>query len=244
MSSIELIFEQTLRPIHAGRVLDAATGRGGFVEILAQYLHSFDEIIGVDVQADSAAAFAKKFQPHSNIHFHQMDAAHLAFPDDCFDTVCISNSLHHLPKPRQVLSEMMRVLRPGGRVLLCEMYRDGQTETQQTHVLLHHWWAEIDMALGITHHPTFTRQQLVGFLEDLSLANLALHDICDLSDNPLEPSNLADLDQVIDRYIARSQGLPNAKALQEKGEALRQRVHNLGYHDASALLSIGQKPSI
>ncbi|WP_075062136.1 class I SAM-dependent methyltransferase [Ornatilinea apprima] len=233
-----------LGQIDAGQVLDVATGRGGFIEILVQNLRSFEQITGVDVLSGGAAAFAEKFQSHSKIHFQQMDAAHLAFPDVCFDTVCISNSLHHLPHPRRALLEMLRVLRPGGQLLLCEMYRDGQTETQQTHVLLHDWWAAIDMAQGITHYPTFTRQQLVGFLEDLPLANLALHDLCDLSDNPLEPSNLADLDQVIDRYIARSQGLPNAKALQEQGEALRQRVHNLGYHDASALLAIGQKFSV
>lgn len=244
MSNIEPIFAQIFGPIHAGRVLDVATGRGGFVEILVQHLHSFDEIFGVDVQAASAADFAEKFHPPSKIHFHQMDAAHLAFPDACFDTVCISNSLHHLPHPRRVLMEMLRVLRPGGRLLLCEMYRDGQTETQQTHVLLHHWWAAIDTAQGVTHYPTFTRQQLIGFLEDLSLDNLALHDLRDMSDNPLDVSNIAFLDQIIDRYITRSQGLPNSQDLQEQGEALRQRVHNLGYHDASALLAIGQKLSL
>lgn len=184
-----------LRQIDAGQVLDVATGRGGFIEVLVQNLRSFEQITGVDVLSGGAAAFTEKFQSQPKIHFYQMDAGHLAFPDACFDTVCISNSLHHLPHPPRVLSEMLRVLRPDGRLLLSEMYRDEQTETQQTHVLLHDWWAAIDSAQGVPHFPTFTRQQLIRFLEDLPLANLKLHDLRDLSDNPLDPSNIADSDR-------------------------------------------------
>jgi ubiquinone/menaquinone biosynthesis C-methylase UbiE len=51
------------------------------------------------------------------VYVQQADACSLPFPDASFDAV-ISNSLvHHLPRPRDTLSEMIRVLCPGG--LLC-----------------------------------------------------------------------------------------------------------------------------
>ena len=65
---------------------------------------------------------------------------------------------------------MGRVCKPGGQFIISEMYRDGQTETQQTHVALHHWWAAVDTAEGILHHETYTRQELVEITEKIGLA--------------------------------------------------------------------------
>lgn len=47
-----------------------------------------------------------------------MDATALAFPDARFDMVICSHVLEHIPEDRMALSEMARVLRPGGRAVL------------------------------------------------------------------------------------------------------------------------------
>jgi SAM-dependent methyltransferase len=44
----------------------------------------------------------------------------LPFPDARFDAVVCLHVLHHLTKPRRGLEEMLRVLRPGGRLLIAE----------------------------------------------------------------------------------------------------------------------------
>ena len=62
--------------------------------------------------------------------------------------------------------------KPGGQIIICEMYRDGQTDAQQTHVALHHWWAAVDTAEGILHHETYTRQEIVAITEGMSLQSL------------------------------------------------------------------------
>lgn len=47
---------------------------------------------------------------------HQADARHLPFENESFDYVYSHGVLHHSDEPEQIVREMFRVLRPGGRV--------------------------------------------------------------------------------------------------------------------------------
>jgi ubiquinone/menaquinone biosynthesis C-methylase UbiE len=223
--------------IAANRVLDVATGSGGFVHFLREGLQDYADIIGVDNNDRAAAAFAEAFKENPNIHFQRMDAAQLDFADSSFDLACISNSLHHLD-PEPVLREMKRVLRPGGHLLVSEMYRDGQTETQMTHVLLHHWWAAVDTVNGIVHRETYQRREVVEMVNSLGLENEAAYDLSELDENPKDPTILAELNPVFERYIQRAEGHSD---LQKRGEELRQRVAEIGFHSATTLILIGRK---
>lgn len=229
--------KEILGGIAAQRILDVATGGGGFVHFLHEGLQDYSEIIGVDNNERSAAAFAEAFKENPRVHFQQMDARHLDFPDFSFDLVSISNSLHHLD-PEAALLEMKRVLRPGGSILVSEMYRDHQTETQMTHVLLHHWWAAVDMVNGVVHRETYTRQQLLDLVASLDLADLSTYDLCDLSDDPHDPAIMEELAPVFERYIQRAEGHPE---LQARGAELRQRVEQVGFHSATTLMVVGRK---
>lgn len=46
------------------------------------------------------------------------DALNLPFPDESFDVVIISEVMEHIPDDKGVLAEMVRVLRPGGRIAI------------------------------------------------------------------------------------------------------------------------------
>jgi SAM-dependent methyltransferase len=140
------------------------------------------------------------------------------FPDASFDTVSIANSLHHLADLPQALAEMCRVLKPGGLFIISEMYCDGQSEAQQTHVELHHWWAAVDTAQGITHYETFPRQRIVEIAEGLGLARWTYHDIAYLEDDPHAAELLAELEPVIDRYIERAAGLLAETELRQRAK--------------------------
>jgi len=54
------------------------------------------------------------------------DAQALRFPDHTFDAVRTERLLMHVPDPRQALSEMARVLRPGGRMAVQDFDWEGQ----------------------------------------------------------------------------------------------------------------------
>jgi SAM-dependent methyltransferase len=224
--------------ISGGRVLDVGTGRGGFVEELIAELKDYDEIIGIDVDASLGEDFAKRFASHPRVRFEVMDAMSMAFDDGSFDTVSIAGSLHHLGNPRSGLQEMLRVLRPGGRFIVVEMYRDGQSETQQTHVMLHHWWAAIDRLRGTVHRTTYTRDEVVDLVNDLDLSGLTTRDESSLDEDPRDPKHLAPLRSSIDQYLDRAAGHPDLVA---GGEELRERLHRVGLHWATVLVAVGEK---
>jgi ubiquinone/menaquinone biosynthesis C-methylase UbiE len=228
-----------LNHIQAGRVLDVATGSGGFIHFLREGLADYTEIIGVDSNPSAAAAFANAFKDQPNIRFEAGDALHLGFDPDSFDMVSLSNSLHHFMDPVPVLHEMERVLRPGGTLLISEMYRDGQTETQMTHVHLHHWWAAVDTVNGVVHRETYQRGEILELVSRLRLKDAALYDLSGTDENPKDPAIIEELNPVFERYIQRAEGHPD---LQARGEALRKRVQEIGFHGATTLIALGKKP--
>jgi SAM-dependent methyltransferase len=227
-----------LAGISGGRVLDVATGTGGFARFLVDGLADYEEIVGIDSNADRGSAFAATFDGHAGISFIEMDAHHLAFPDASFDTVCVSNSLHHFADPAPVLAEMLRVLRRGGHMIVNEMYRDGQTDEQMTHVLLHHWWAAVNMIGGEVHRETYRRAELVGILGNLALVDLRIIDLVDADEDPHDPEMVEELDAAIDRHLGLADGHPELLA---RGKVLRERLHEVGARGATQLLAIGRR---
>jgi len=223
--------------VSGGKVLDVATGNGGFIHFLMEGLKDYEEIIGIDTKEGLEEVFDEQFGGKS-IRYQQMDAAKMEFADESFDTVCISNSLHHMPDLSATLNEMLRVLKPGGYLILLEMYCDNQTETQMTHVQLHHWWGAVDRSQGVSHNETFRREEILELVAGLGLAEMRVNELSALGENPHDPAILAEINPVIDRYIQRAEWYPE---LQARGEELRQRLEEVGFDSAASLLIVGRK---
>lgn len=233
-------FESVLGRIPGGRVLDVATGQGGFVEILARLLPSYQEIIGID-SSPEGLEIARKSLDQDKIRFIQMDAEHLDLEDESFDTVNISASLHHLANPTRVLAEMKRVLRPGGHMVVTEMHRDGQTEAQLTMAHLHHLVADVDLVRGVAHYHTLARQEIVDLVQDLHLFDEMLYEIYDDVSDPMDGKRIASLDALIDRQIHNARESSNHEAIRLRGEDLRQRLHTTGAQREPVIMLVGVK---
>lgn len=227
--------DEMLHAIHADLILDVATGRGDFLLTMQQQLGSFGSGIGIDVKPFEEWE-AEKFS-ELPITFQQMDASHLDFADASFDLVSISNSLHHVPDPCKTLAEMVRVLKPGGYFIMYEMFTDNQTTEQQTHTLLHQWWAKVDTASGISHRSPYTREELVKLIECSELGHWQILEDADLSGDPFDPETLNIVDKNIDRYLAKTR---DADLINE-GVSLRQRLSSVGYQSATELFALGEK---
>ncbi len=233
--------KELLGAVRGGHVLDVATGSGSFISFLLDGLGSYESITGIDVSEKGAADFARTFAGRENIHFIRMDAARMEFPSASFDAVSISNSLHHLADLPAVLLEMMRLLRPGGHFIVSEMFKDGQTEAQMTHVMIHHWFAAVDACHGIPHMRTFSRQEILDILAALDLQEVVMRDLHDLEPDPRDPGTISSLAGVMESNLPRIRGLPQETCLQYKWQELRQRLQVVGSHPATTLFYMGRK---
>jgi len=229
-----------LSGIDGGVVLDAATGRGEFITVLKQHLKSFSQIIGVD-SSERSVSYAEKVFPENDVEIYRMNLEELQFEDNYFDTVCISNSLHHLENMDKVLKELVRVLKPKGLMLITEMYRDGeQTPAQETHILMHHWIAEVDRQTGLYHSSTYTRSELETIARKLPLKDLEIKDFYVPVDNPSK--NCESLIRNCKDTIKRLESIPESEALIETGKMMLSRISEIGCASASRLVITGRKP--
>ena len=258
-SSNAVVIARRLKAISAGRVLDVATGNGAFIDTLVKTLNGYDSFTGIDYCSSDASRedmeSAKSKFEGMPVSFLEMNAEELDFEDDAFDTVCISYSLHHLAKVDRVMSEMIRVLRPGGTFILQEVYCDGdQTEAQKADRLQHEWGAKIDTLLGITHNKTFTRQRILDIVGSLGLKDLEIYDstrsvdclFCEKRyecENPKNQATLHDSVNDIDATMKRIEDhhdLETRNLLMNEGESIKEFIRRHGLASASYLMLIGR----
>jgi len=105
------------------RVLDLAGGTGDLSERFAGIVGSEGEVILTDINASMLQRGRSRLVDLGlvgNLHYAQVDAEALPFPEDRFDCITIGFGLRNLTHKQRALEEMLRVLRPGGRALVLE----------------------------------------------------------------------------------------------------------------------------
>lgn len=106
--------------------LDVATGTGSVAFELAQHIGPDGRIVGVDItlamvhRALEQRSVEKAVTPVTRVQFAVADTAKLPFSEASFDVVTCRFSIHHFAYPEAGLEEMVRVLRPGGRLVIGE----------------------------------------------------------------------------------------------------------------------------
>ena len=99
------------------RILDIAAGTGTSSVALGK---TGAEVIALDFSQGMVDEGRRR---HPDLAFVQGDAMALPFGDAEFDAVTISFGLRNVQKPEVAIAEMLRVLKPGGRVVICEFSR-------------------------------------------------------------------------------------------------------------------------
>ena len=99
------------------RALDVGTGAGALAFALSPLVR---EVVGVDRVPELLTHARERAVLFDNVTFLEGDATSLPFEAGSFDLVGTLRTLHHVAHPEAVIAEIVRVTRPGGRILVVD----------------------------------------------------------------------------------------------------------------------------
>lgn len=100
-------------------VLDVATGTGDFLAAIAKKSVPESQLTGLDLSAKMLDVARQKLL--ASVHLELANVENLPFADASFDRVSVAFGIRNFNRLEQGLSEMCRVLRPGGKLVVLEL---------------------------------------------------------------------------------------------------------------------------
>jgi ubiquinone/menaquinone biosynthesis C-methylase UbiE len=155
-------FVDALGEAARGSVLDVACGPG---ILSAADAKSARDVVAFDLTPEMLKKATQRCSEAglANVGFREGNAAELPFADAAFDAVVTRLSVHHFDRPARVMSEIFRVLRPGGRFVIADVI---SSEVPAE--------AELQNAIEILRDPSHVRMlpgsELTSLIKDAGFA--------------------------------------------------------------------------
>jgi len=111
-----------LKTLQPKQMLDVATGTGDFA-IMANRILQPDHITGIDISEGMLTVGRKKIEKlglDNKITLQAGDSETISFPDQTFDAITVAFGVRNFEHLEKGLSEMRRVLKPGGKLVILE----------------------------------------------------------------------------------------------------------------------------
>ena len=117
-----------------GRILEIDTGKGRFSLTLAQAGHS---VVSIDISREEQAIARlnlRYFKVDKQVELRIESAESLSFEDANFDIIFSVNTIHHLSNPLRAVEELLRVIKPGGKIVLSDFSKQGMSLMDEIHM--------------------------------------------------------------------------------------------------------------
>ncbi len=123
---------EAARPL-SGRILEAGTGKGHLAVALARLGY---RLVSFDLSEEQLRIAGENLAAQGldgQVELRRENGERLSFPEASFDVVFSVNMIHHLEKPFQVLRELTRVLKPGGKLVISDFSPEGLAMMAEVH---------------------------------------------------------------------------------------------------------------
>lgn len=120
--------KRIITPDRAQNIMDLACGTGDFSIAIAEAMPEGSHVTGVDLSEGMLAVMRRKVDEaglSDRISIQTGEGENLAFPDDTFDVVTIAFGIRNFENREQGLREALRVLKPGGSIVILELSEPG-----------------------------------------------------------------------------------------------------------------------
>ncbi len=105
----------------ADRVLEVSVGTGTNLPLIAEHIGPTGRLVGLDISPAMLARCRKKMRGEDlEVDLVEGEAAHLPFADRAFDAVFHHGGIAEFGDRRGAIAEMMRVAKPGAKVVVCD----------------------------------------------------------------------------------------------------------------------------
>lgn len=214
-------------------ILDVGTGPGNFIPELLEAMPNV-KVTGIDPNLGSLDEARQKYP---DFEFKEMVGEKLDFADNNFDTASISMALHHLPDVARTLAEMQRVVRPGGFIIVNELFSDNLNSAQNVHKKMHHFRSKIDRLNGVSHNETFTKQEILDLIETAELG-------IDLHFENTKEQNKPTTEEIVERkeklltMLDEIKDLPEFKELQQEVSEIEKELDLFGFQMATCVIAV------
>ncbi|WP_297099715.1 class I SAM-dependent methyltransferase [uncultured Draconibacterium sp.] len=214
-------------------LLDVGTGTGSFISVLKETF-SDTKFTGIDPDKTSLEEATKM---HPDVQCMKMTGEKLDFPDSTFDAASISMAMHHLPDVQQTFNEMKRVVKPGGWIIVNELFSDNLNPAQEVHKSMHHFRSTVDRLKGVCHKETFTRAEI---LEQVEKAGL---EICVAFNNEKDrveptPEEIAERKEKLTEMLGQIEDKPEYHDMKKQIPEIEKALKQHGFQMATRVVVI------
>jgi len=125
-------------------IADLGAGEGTFSQLLARRSKKVIAVDNSEKMVEYGRALAAK-HGIKNLEYRQGDLEDVPIKAGGVDLAFFSQSLHHAPHPERAVAEAMRILKPGGRIVVLDLVRHNHEEARELYADLWLGFTEVDL---------------------------------------------------------------------------------------------------